>query len=277
MAGGDGLERDLSCLVVSDAGRLEATADVWEPYRLIDASGDAVGPVAVYFAELQGGGSPSSTLRSYGMDLLRWWRFLAAVDVAWNGATRVEARDFARWMQLADKPVRTHWRRAGQVGSVVVESATRTPGVPNTVTGKASPGAKYAPSTRAHCETVLRSFYDFHLERGTGPIVNPFPLHRSRQGVRAHAHHNPMDTFVPARTGRYRPKVAKRIARRIPDEKFDEIFAGLRSHRDRALLVFWVSTGARAEELLGARQCRRSSNSPPESHFRSRDSALTQT
>ena len=33
------------------------------------------------------------------------------------------------------------------------------------------------------------------------------------------------------------------------------MFAGLGSHRDRALVAFWVSTGARAAELLGARSC----------------------
>jgi site-specific recombinase XerD len=31
---------------------------------------------------------------------------------------------------------------------------------------------------------------------------------------------------------------------------FDELFASLPSNRDRALVAFWVSTGARAEELL---------------------------
>src|SRR5262249_57804056 len=41
-------------------------------------------------------------------------------------------------------------------------------------------------------------------------------------------------------------------ARQIGDERFDELFARLGSHRDRALVAFWVSTGARASELLGA-------------------------
>ena len=39
--------------------------------------------------------------------------------------------------------------------------------------------------------------------------------------------------------------------RQIPDEVFNELFARLPSHRDRALVAFWVSTGARASELLG--------------------------
>ena len=107
-----------------------------------------------------------------------------------------------------------------------------------------------AQATAAHCESVVRAFYDYHLEAGTGPMVNPFPLARAG---RAHAHHNPMEPFGRARAGLYRPRQARRIPRRIPDGLFDELFAGLGSHRDRALVAFWVSTGARAAELLGAR------------------------
>jgi integrase len=105
---------------------------------------------------------------------------------------------------------------------------------------------------RAHSETVLRSFYDFHLEAGTGPLVNPFPLDRARGTGRAHAHHNPMDSFRRERSGLYRPVVTSRIPRSVPDEEFNEIFAVLPSHRDRALVAFYVSTGARASELLSA-------------------------
>ena len=48
------------------------------------------------------------------------------------------------------------------------------------------------------------------------------------------------------RSGLYRPVVPSRIPRNIPDEEFNEIFAALGSHRDRALVAFYVSTGARA-------------------------------
>jgi site-specific recombinase XerD len=107
---------------------------------------------------------------------------------------------------------------------------------------------------RAHSETVLRGFYEFHLEAGTGPIVNPFPLDRSRRGGRAHAHHNPMDAFRNERAGLFRPRVPSRIPRSVPDEEFNEIFARLPSHRDRAMVAFYVSTGARASELLSVTQ-----------------------
>jgi site-specific recombinase XerD len=107
---------------------------------------------------------------------------------------------------------------------------------------------------RAHSETVLRTFYDFHREAGTGPILNPFPLDRSRRQRRAHAHRNPMEPVRNERVGRYRPTVATRIPRSVPDPEFNEIFARLPSHRDRALVAFYVSTGARASELLSVTQ-----------------------
>ena len=245
------LPRDLAVLVVAGRGGLEATGDLFQPYRLVDAGGAVVAPVAAYFAELSACGRPATTQRTYGMDLLRWFRFLWALGVAWDRATWVEARDFCRWFQIADKPVRPHWRRPdGDVG-VVARSRTG-PGV-NAVTGKAVVGSRYAAATVVHCETVLRGFYDFHLEAGTGPMVNPFPLARYRgAGGRVDAHHNPMEPLVGHRRGRYRPKVVDRAPRCIPDERFDELFAQLGSHRDRALVALWVSTGARASELLGA-------------------------
>ena len=69
-----------------------------------------VGSAVAFFAELAACGRPATTQRSYGMDLLRWFRFLWAVGVGWDQATRAEARDFCRWLQVAGKPVRPHWR-----------------------------------------------------------------------------------------------------------------------------------------------------------------------
>jgi site-specific recombinase XerD len=246
--------RDLARLVVLCVGRLEKTGDSWGPYRLLDADGSVVTPAAEFLAELQAQDNSASTLRSYGNDLLLWWRWLTAVGVPWDKVTPAEGRDFARWMQVADKPARPHWREQGRPQPDASRGPARAAGAVNPVTGKAAPGRKFAVSTRAHAETVLRHFYDFHLESGRGPIVNPFPLDRSRRAGRAHAHHNPLDPFGQERTGRYRPRLPRRIPRRIPDEQFDQIFAGLKSNRDRALLAFWVSTGARAEELLDSLQ-----------------------
>jgi len=242
-------DRDLSCLVVPRTGQLIATDDKWEPYRLLDRDGAPIAPVAVFLRELLTAGRSVATLRSYGMDLLRWWRFLGAVDVCWDRASRLEARDFSCWIQLAvkqskqDPQPRTGSRTARAVGA------------PNPVTGKPTLGSGYAPATVVHSETVLRGFYDFHRDAGTGPILNPFPLDAARRSRRAHAHHNPMDEWKHERTGRYRPSVPRRIPRAIPDDRFNELFAALSSNRDRALVAFWISTGARASELLGARHC----------------------
>ncbi|MQS16821.1 site-specific integrase [Streptomyces kaniharaensis] len=252
-------ERDLKRLVVPDLGRLFETGDPWEPYWVLGRDGGRIEPVTAYFKDLQAAGSPATTLRSYGMDLLRWWRFLWAIEIEWDRAVREDARDFALWMQLADKPKRVHWRHRGKDPSQIQSPTTKlripSPGAPNPVTGKPTIGTKYAARTRAHCETVVRGFYDFHLERNTGSLlVNPFPLARRRGTYRPNAHHNPEHDHRRERTGRYRPKIPEGAPRRIPDEKYTEIFAGLRSDRDRALLAFWVASGARAEELLSSRQ-----------------------
>ena len=214
--------------MVPGAGALVESGDVWEPYYLSDPGGVRVGPVSEYLWDLQAAGRPATTQRSYSLALLRWFRFTWAVEVPWSQATRVEARDFCRWLQLSGKPGRA-------TGAGVVP-------------GKQAGPARFAPSTVAHCETVCRGFYGYHLEAGTGPIVNPFPL--ARVG-RAHAHHNPLDPFPRQKAGLYRPIVPKRVPKQIPDAAFNELFAGLPSNRDRALVAFWVSTGARASELLG--------------------------
>ena len=104
------MPRELSGLVVPLRGLLVTTGDLFGPYRLVDGDGAVVVPVVGFFAELAACGRPATTQRSYGMDLLRWFRFLWAVGVAWDQATRVEARDFCRWLQVAVKPARPHWR-----------------------------------------------------------------------------------------------------------------------------------------------------------------------
>ena len=237
------------------AGFLQATGGPWDPYRLVDPSGEVVRPVTVYLRDLQAAGRTAATQRSYGMDLLRWFRFCWATGVPWDQATRSEARDFCRWIQIAAKPVRPRWRTersesAGETADVAVVRPARR--AANPVTGKPAPGGGYAASTAAHCESVLRQFYDFHLQAGSGPMVNPFPLDRARRGGRASAHHNPMDAHRDQRSGLFRPKLVQQVPRSIPDERFSELFAGLTCHRDRALVALWVSTGARAAELLGA-------------------------
>ena len=91
--------RDLSALTVCLVGSVVETGDPWEPWRLLDPAGVLVEPVAVFLRDLQAIGRSATTQRSYGMELLRWFRFLWAVEVGWDRATRAEARDFCCWMQ----------------------------------------------------------------------------------------------------------------------------------------------------------------------------------
>src|SRR5207247_3789850 len=122
-----------------------------------------------------------------------------AIEVRWDHATRVEGRDFCRWLSLRDKPSRA-----------AATTARPRRGQPNAVTGRPGLGARYAAATRAHSEAVLRVFYEFHRDAGPGPLVNPFPLARERRGGRSNAHHNPMEPFRAERVGLYRPRVPKR-------------------------------------------------------------------
>jgi integrase len=228
----------LTKMVVPRVGRLAETGNPGSPYQLLGPGGEPLAAVTAFFVDLLASGRQPATLRSYGMDLLRWFRFCWAIGVAWDAATEAEAREFSLLLQVAPKPVRPHWRYADELDTR--PSAT------------VSTSGVYAPAVRAHSETVLRRFYDFHAEVGTGPGRNPFPLDRSRRNERPNAHHNPMAPYRNERLGRYRPKVPTRVPRAIPDSEFNEIFARLRSNRDRALVAFYVSTGARASELLSA-------------------------
>jgi site-specific recombinase XerD len=212
---GDG--RDLASLAVPAVGELIATGDRYEPFRLARPDGAVVEPVTEFFRDLLAAGRSETTVRSYGMDLLRWFRFIWAAGIAWDRADQLVARDFSRWLQLSGRG-----------------------------------GRGYAPAVRAHSETVLRCFYAYHLGAGIGPVLNPFPLDRSRWRGRSGAHHNPMEPHREQRSGRYRPRVASRVPRAVSDEEFNVIFARLPSNRDRALVAFYVSTGARASELLSA-------------------------
>jgi hypothetical protein len=105
--------RELSGLVVLQSGSLEATGDLFQPFRLIDADGVVIAAAAAYFRELSGCGRAAATQRSYGMALLRWWRFIWAVECPWGEATRAEAPEVLCWVQLADKPERPRWRYPG--------------------------------------------------------------------------------------------------------------------------------------------------------------------
>ena len=104
MNGEDRGPRDLTGLRVPVIGRVGRDAShVWQ---LFDAGGASVPVVRSFLADLAASDTADSTLRSYAYDLLRWFRFLAAVDIEWRVATRREVSDFVRWLRSADNAQR---------------------------------------------------------------------------------------------------------------------------------------------------------------------------
>jgi len=235
--------RDVAALAVARAGRVEETGDLLLPFRLLDCEGAEVPAVTEFLHHMLADDASPASLRSYAYELLAWFRFLDAVGVPWCLAGRAEARDFALWLKTVRKPARQ--RRPG----------APAPGSVNPVTGKATPGENYAARTRRHARAVIRSFYEYHREMHARPLVNPFPQGEGAGDGQLNAHHNPMTPFRrPARRAAYQPKEPRPAPRCIPDQPFSDLFAGLACNRDRALIAFWISTGARACELLGVTQ-----------------------
>lgn len=232
-----GRVRDVPGLVVLRAGRVGRSSGGPVPYGVFDASGVEVAAVTEYLAELVASDASESTARSYSYELLGWLRFLWAVEVVWDRASRAEARDYALWL--------------GQVPKRTARAGSPAAGAVNAVTGKPYPAATYAANTRRHARSVIHAFYEFHRQAHGRPLLNPFPATRRSGGDDLNAHRNPMVPWrYPDRPAPYQPKAPRRIPRAIPDERFNELFAAMTSDRDRALLAFWISTGARASELL---------------------------
>jgi integrase len=180
------------------------------------------------------------TCRSYAHDLLRWFRLLWMLDVCWARATEAETAVLVGWLRTAPNPQRRRWREGAPASGSV-----------NLTTGKAYLSAGYAPRTINHALTVVSGFYGFHARFGEGPVFNPVPDSPGRR--RALAHRSPMEPRPQFRRARLRQRVAEQAPRSIPDVLWQELFAAMTNDRDRALLAFYVSSGARASELLGLR------------------------
>lgn len=232
-------ERDLRSLVVAQVGRVVVSDDPLEPVRLVDVDGVADEPVRQFIRHLVACDYSPATCRSYALSLLRWLRFLAAVDVAWNRAERREVRDFVLWLKGADNPQRRRSRPHAPA-----------PGSVNAVTGKRALGTGYAAATIDHSLSAARMFYDYHLISGSGPIVNPVPAQQDRGGRRPGSHRSAIEPFERTARAAYRQRRRARPVRALTDEVFNDFFAALPSNRDRAIVAFGVGSGPRAAELL---------------------------
>lgn len=234
------VERDVDGLRLPAWGRVVETVGV-VPYEVQDDEGRPVEPVRRFLRDFVARGRSAGSVRSYAYDLLRWWRWLQLFDLEWDKVTASEVREFVLWLQRTTKP-----RRAARTRSAV------TAGTVNLVTRKQYPGDRYGARTIRHSNAVIRSFYEFWIERGEGPLVNPVPQER-RGGRRPNAHHNPLEPFRKEGRLRYNPPVPKRRPRAMPDRQWDALFGALRSDRDRALASLVISNASRAGEILGVR------------------------
>jgi hypothetical protein len=67
MTGDDEPSRDLAALAVPRDGRMVATGDRYEPYRLVDADGVVAAGAAAFFRDLLAAGRSEATVRSYAL------------------------------------------------------------------------------------------------------------------------------------------------------------------------------------------------------------------
>ncbi|MFD5887164.1 hypothetical protein ACFWHQ_14445 [Streptomyces sp. NPDC060334] len=78
---------------------------------MVDAADREIEPVSRYLRDLVLGDASALTGRSYGYDLLRWFRVLWAVDVGWEQATEAETTVMAvGWLRTAPNPQRRRSR-----------------------------------------------------------------------------------------------------------------------------------------------------------------------
>ncbi|MET7874042.1 tyrosine-type recombinase/integrase [Streptomyces cyaneofuscatus] len=208
------------------------------PYIVVNGYDDEIEVATAYLRDLALNDCSPLTVRSYGYGVLRWFRLLWLLGMAWEKATEAEVAVLAGWLRTAANPQ----RRRAQPGKNV-------PGSVNLRTGKPALQAGYAPRTINHALSVVSGFYAFHAHQGHGPVVNPVPV--SPQRRRALAHRSPLEPQVVVGRARMRQKISDRPPRSIPDRLWDELFERMGCERDRALLEFYVSSGARAVELLG--------------------------
>jgi site-specific recombinase XerD len=235
----DDVVRDIASIRPPQWGRV-VPAEGAVPWLVVDPDSVPVEPIRRYLMDFIARDNRPGSVRSYAYALLRWWRWLRAVGVEWNQATPAEARDLVLWLKQAAK-----FRQSKRTKSAA------TAGTINPVTRKRHLNDQYTPNTIRHSNAVVRAFYEFWIEAGGGPLINPVQL--ARRGHRANAHHNPLEPFRAEGRLRYNPRVPKAKPREMPEQRWRDLFVALGSNRDRAILAIAVSNGARASELLGVR------------------------
>ena len=236
--------RDLSCLSVRLVGGVIADDAGSVPFGLsFPADARAERAANAYLADLNDTFARPLTLRSYGYDVLRWLRFLLAIDVAFDHAVRSDYTDFRRWLG-----------EHGKTGGARRPLAQPRRGRLNRVTGKVVPDeVQFDPATIRHSRVVLHEWYEFLADRGLRPLINPIPHARRRGDQRANAHHNPLEPFSYGGGRRVDPPDPQTTPRHLTDRQFDDVWGRLTSDRNRAMVKISVDCGVRPGELLALR------------------------
>jgi integrase/recombinase XerD len=159
----DDVERDIGSIRLPRWGRVVSAEGV-VPWLVVDDGGVPVEPIRRYLSDFVARDTSTGSVRGYAYALMRWWRWLRAVDVAWDKATPAEVRDLVLWLKQARK----HNQRRPRSTSVA------TVGTVNPVTRKRYLGDQYEPRTIRHFNAVIRAFYEYWIEDvGAGPLINP--------------------------------------------------------------------------------------------------------
>ena len=213
------------------------------PYRVVDASGAELTAVTEFLRNLSASDCSPATLRSYAYELFGWLRFLWTVDMAWDRATRAEARDYALWLGRARKRPRRgapaqsqHPGRSTRYREALSRPDLRR-GDPAACPGS-HPRVLRLPPRREHGR----------------PLINPFPA--ARGGAATRSTPTTIRCSPGGPTGRaapYQPKAGHAGSRERSPTSGSTSSSRRWAHTGIArLLAFWISTGARAQELLGA-------------------------
>ena len=178
------------------------------------------------------------TCRSYAFDLLRWHRLLWCLGIGWEKATEAEVAAMVGWLRAARNPQRE--RRQTRLGSGGIGEPQDGKAV--AASGVCPGDDQSRPDCRARLLLLPRSFPGW-------PGGQPGACSAQRRQVLAHR--SPLEPVPVVRRARLRQRVPQQAPRSIPDALWDELLAAMGSDRDRALLEFYVSSGARASELFG--------------------------
>ena len=112
---------------VPQIGAVVASSTPLVPYVVVDEADAGVDVVNRYLRDRMLGDVSPLTCRSYGYDLLRWFRLLWLLEVDWDKATEAEAAVMVGWLRNGDNPQRRRRPGSPQPGSVNVRTGKPDP------------------------------------------------------------------------------------------------------------------------------------------------------